>query len=236
MSTLPPSTPPNDTPISSAPAAPASPARTGDVWSRLRAVAFWSVVVGIALELVLLGLAAYSSRMPAGAQAFAQIASKITWSSIVCIGISLGLSLVNPRERVMGILGAVSGPAAFALARSVHKGTLQAISNAPEIVATPDVVSPFVLAGLKAVEYGVFGYWLGRISKDEGAPLGRFVRAGLAIGIVFGATFLFVFRAAKPEAEAVEYVSKGVNELVFPVGCALVLFVARKTTGSARRA
>lgn len=214
---------------------PSTPPATDTFWARLRAVAFWSVVVGIALELVLLGIAAYADRLPPGAAAFAQVAGKVTWSAIVCVGISCGLSLSGSRERVMGVLGALSGPAGFAVARSVHKGTLQAISSAPEVVVLPDVLSPFALAAFKAVEYGVFGWWLGRISRDERAPLVRYVRAGLAIGVVFGTAFLFAYRHAKPEADTVEVVSKAINELVFPVGCSLVLFVARRSTAAARR-
>jgi len=228
MSTAPPpSTPTNATPIASAD-------DSASFWRRLRAVVFWSVVIGIALELILLAIAAYARSMPSQAQAFAQVASKITWSSIVCIGIACGLSLANSRERVMGLLGAVSGPIGFAVARSVHKGTLQAIANAPEVVAQPEVLSPFVLAGIKVVEYGVFGYWLGRVSRDERAPLTRFLRAGLVIGVVFGSTILFALRAVKPEALPIEYVSKGINEMVFPIGCSLVLFVARKAKAAAR--
>lgn len=223
-------------PAAATTAAASGPSRDDAFWPRLRAVAFWSVVVGIVLELALLGVAAYADRLPAGAAAFAQVAGKVTWSSIVCIGISCGLSLAHSRERLMGLLGAVSGPVGFTVARSVHKGTLQAMSNAPEAVVLPDVLPPFALAALKAVEYGVFGYWLGRIARDERAPLGRFVRAGFVIGVVFGAVFLALYRRARPEADAVEVISKAVNELVFPVGCAVVLYVARRSTAAARTA
>lgn len=197
-------------------------------WQRMRRVAFWSVLIGIALELAILGLAALSDRSPGSAASIAQIASKVSWSYVVCLGISLGAAASNGRAQLMGFLGFLSGPAGFAVARSVHKGTLQAIADGPIAVA-PDLLSPFLLAGIKALEYGVFGLWLGRISKVDGARLSRYLGAGAVIGCVFGALFLTFFVRAKPDAGAIEIVSKGVNELAFPIGCAFVLFVTKRT-------
>lgn len=204
-------------------------------WRRTRRVALWSVVVGVVLELSILGLLALGPVLPDGARALAQVASKVSWSVVVCLGISLGLAVSNGREQLMGFLGAISGPAGFAVARSVHKGTLQMITSGP-VVASPDLLSPFLLAGVKALEYGVFGLWLGRISRDGRARIGLYLRAGALIGVVFGTLFLLLYARAKPDAEGLELVSKGLNELVFPIGCALVLFVSKRTTAAGQTA
>jgi hypothetical protein len=208
-------------------------ANSAPFWRRTRTVAFWSVVVGVALELLILGLVAIDNRLPDSAKAIAQVASKVSWSGVVCFGISCGLAATSSRAQIMGLLGAVSGPVGFAIARSVHKGTLQAISNAPT-VSTPDLLSPYLLAGIKAVEYGIFGIWLGRITQDDRSRLPRYVRAGFTIGIVFGALIVGLFVNAKPDMSAVELGAKGVNELVFPMGCAFVLFLTKKTSAAVR--
>ncbi len=53
------------------------------------------------------------------------------------------------------------------------------------------------------------------------------VCTGLALGVIFGGLVLFltVHGAPKPPA-AVSLLSKGINEVLFPVGCSLVLFSA----------
>jgi hypothetical protein len=216
-------------------ALPASETSSANFWRRARTVAFWSVAVGVALELVILGLVALDNKLPESARAIAQVASKVSWSGVVCFGISCGLAATSSRAQVMGLLGAVSGPVGFAIARSVHKGTLQAISNAP-VVAAPDLLSPYLLAGIKAVEYGIFGIWLGRITQDDSARWPRYVRAGCTIGIVFGALIVALFYNAKPTTSVVELGAKGVNELVFPMGCAFILFLTKRTSAVVRSA
>jgi hypothetical protein len=213
----------------------ANETNTASFWRRTRTVAFWSVVVGVALELLILGLVAMDKKLPESARAIAQVAGKVSWSGVVCFGISCGLAATNSRAAIMGFLGAVSGPIGFAIARSVHKGTLQAISNSPAI-ATPELFSPYLLAGIKAVEYGLFGVWLGRITQDDSARLPRYLRAGSTIGIVFGALIVFLFSNADPKMSAIALGAKGVNELVFPMGCAFVLFLTKRTSAAVRGA
>lgn len=206
---------------------------TAAFWRRTRTVAFWSVVVGVLLELSILGLVAIEKGLPDSARAIAQVASKVSWSGVVCFGISCGLAASSSRAQILGLLGAVSGPVGFAIARSVHKGTLQAISNVP--AGSPDdLYSPYLLAGIKAVEYGLFGLWLGRIVSDDEARLARYVRAGLTLGLVFAGLIVVLFQRAKPELSVVELAAKGVNELVFPVGCSFVLFLTKKTSAAVR--
>lgn len=51
--------------------------------------------------------------------------------------------------------------------------------------------------------------------------------AGLAIGLLFGGAMLALTLGSSPEPPpTVDLVSRGVNEILFPVGCALVLFSA----------
>lgn len=206
-------------------------ASTVSFWRRTRTVAFWSVVVGVVLELAILGLVALDNKLPDSARAIAQVASKVSWSGVVCFGISCGLAATSSRAQVMGFLGAVSGPIGFAIARSVHKGTLQAISNAP-VVASPDLLSPYLLAGIKAVEYGIFGLWLGRITQADPARFAQYLRAGAVIGVAFALLIVVLFKGADPQMSSIALGAKGVNELVFPIGCAFVLFLTKRTSAA----
>jgi hypothetical protein len=209
----------------------AAPTAPDLFWRRMRLVAFLSVVIGVGLELLLLAVVAAGSKMPDVAHAAAQVASKVAWSFVVCAGVSSGLALTSKRPRAMGLLGLVSGPLGFIVARAVHKSTLQALSDASPAA---DAVAPTIMALLRAVEYAAFGVWLGWIIGQSAAPFVRYLRAAIVIGIAFGAVFLWLFHRARPQAGMMDIVPKALNELLFPIGCACVLFVARRVSGAAR--
>jgi hypothetical protein len=195
-------------------------------WHRMRSVALWSVVLGVGIELALIALVAATSKAPATANAIAQIAGKVSWSFVVCAGISSGMALSSGMPRAMGLLGLLSGPLGFIVAKSIHKSALQALSDT---AMPPDAVSPAVMAALRAAEYGVFGLWLGLILRSAPTSFMRYLRAAVVIGVVFGAVFLILFTRARPNATMLDILPKGMNELLFPIGCAGVLFVARRT-------
>jgi hypothetical protein len=89
------------------------------------------------------------------------------------------------------------------------------------------------MALLRAVEYGAFGVWLGVILRNASAPLSRYLLAALVIAVVFGSVFLWLFVRAQPQAGMADLAPKVLNEFFFPVGCAAVLYVARKVSASA---
>jgi hypothetical protein len=46
------------------------------------------------------------------------------------------------------------------------------------------------------------------------------------VGLVFGGTILAVTLGSAPQTSTANLVSQGINEILFPVGCSLVLFSA----------
>jgi hypothetical protein len=207
----------------------ARPASRGsaDLWPTVLRVAWLSIGLGLALEILLLVLAAFTDTAGASPKPFiADLAQKISWSFIVCVGLAFGSTAATParvREGVMGLLGLLSAPAGFAVARIVHKVAKDALGAGGTVGAG---ASPLLIAGLKGVEYAVFGAVLAWIGK-RAMGLGAHVGAGLAIGLTFGIAIVAatVQAAAVPPA-AVDLAAKGVNEVMFPVGCALVLYAS----------
>ena len=83
-----------------------------------------------------------------------------------------------------------------------------------------------LVGGLKGVQYLLFGVVLGWITK-RAFGLKAHVAAGLAFGLTFGlAIVATTVRAAATPVPLVDMVARGINEVLFPVGCALVLYAS----------
>jgi hypothetical protein len=84
-----------------------------------------------------------------------------------------------------------------------------------------------LLATIKSVEYGVLGAVLARLDERSSATVGNYLRTGGWVGVVFGGAALGALAAfGSRSPTAADWLARAVNELFFPVGCALVLFAA----------
>jgi hypothetical protein len=86
---------------------------------------------------------------------------------------------------------------------------------------------PLWVLAIKAAEYACLGLALGWVGRRAwGSALGH-LAVGLMTGVVFGGVFLaVVVQSAPGPLSTPALLAKGVNELLFPVGCALVVFIA----------
>jgi hypothetical protein len=210
---------------SPAPAPAQAGAAGSDLWRTILRVAWLSIGLGLLLEVLLLLLAAFSGTGGSTPKPFvSDLVQKVSWSFIVCVGLALGSTASKARAGTMGLLGLISAPLGFTIARSLHKGVNQALG----VAGTVGGASPFLIAGLKALEYGVLGAALGAVTKRQGGgSLGAHLGTGAAIGITFGGTILAVLaRATITPMTPVDLAAKGINEVLFPVGCSLVLYAA----------
>ena len=123
----------------------------------------------------------------------------------------------------MGLPGLLSGPLAFEASRVIHKGALEALAVSG---GGGDDVSPVLIAAIKGLEYGCLGIGIGWVSQRPWGGAMAHVAVGLLVGVIFGGTELVLASGSVPAPSASELFVEGVNEVLFPVGCALVLFSA----------
>src|SRR5829696_6673656 len=155
----------------------------------------------------------------------ADLVRQVSWSVFVCVGLAIGTAVSKLRVPLTGVLGLLAAPTAFAVARSLHQSAAEALAVSGT-VSTSDV-SVVLIALLKGLEYGCLGLVVGWVGQRVWGGVFAHVAAGLAVGVVFGGAIVSLTYAAAPEPlPAAKVVSQGVNEVLFPVGCALVLFVA----------
>lgn len=210
--------------IVSATAIPEKASAQDSILPQVVRVAWMSIGLGIAFEIVLLVLAAFTGTAgESGRPALADLAQKISWSFLVCVGLAFGTAARKIREVVMGGMGFLSAPLAFVAAKAIHKGLGQALGT---IGPGAPFTFPLLIAGLKALEYGALGALLGYASRTN-KSLAFHVTAGIATGLTFGVLLIWAGVRSQPgPVGAVDLASRGINEILFPLGCSLVIYAS----------
>lgn len=202
-------------------------------WVPLLRAIWLAILVGLGVEILCLALQTGLLKLPPTATILADTLQRVSWSVLVCAGLAAGLALprgpgIASNGRAMSLIGLLSAPLAFAAARAIHQAVLHAANGEPGAAAGPLV---FAIAGIRAVEYGVFGYMLARLVRMPPPRWRGYVGLGAAIGAAFGTITLITMSAMSPTAAAgAVHAVRGINELVFPIGCALVLYATARTT------
>lgn len=106
-----------------------------------------------------------------------------------------------------------------------------AVADESPATAGRTVLSTLATA-VKTLEYAVLGMLVGRLLRTPSSTFGSHALTGLAVGLVFGSVVLWLNHvhavAAGSAMPAARVAAICVNELLFPVGCAIVIyFVAR---------
>ena len=200
-------------------------AAASNVWAKVITVAWMSIFLGVGIEFLLLAALALTAKVPSVGAVVADTAQKVSWAVFVCVGLALGNAALKARPAVMGILGLISAPLGFATARSVHKGALQALG----LSSVAGGASPLLIGLLKGLEYGALGLVVGKLGR-QGKGLGAYVTAGAVAGLTFGILIVVLLTRAAPAAGAAAILPRAINEILFPMGCALVLYAAEALT------
>lgn len=179
---------------------------------KLIRAAWMAIVLGLVMQLLVLAVRG-SSR----ATLIPDTSQKIAWSAIVCFGVAVGATAsARFRSAAMGLAGLLSAPAAFAIARIVQKALSAAAGSGG---AFRDVL---FLALLKALEYGGFGLATGWLSSAGMTRAHHYAITGALTGLFFGSIITAVVTAGG----TARMLPLALNEILFPIGCAMVLFVS----------
>ena len=182
-------------------------------------IAWLSVLLGLAMEVLLLTAALLLGARPGARAVLAETVQKVAWSTIVCLGLGIGNGAARTLPPMAGLAGLVAGPLGFVIAKALHQGVAQALGVALAATTHPSAV---VLALLKGIQYGGLGHGLSWIGRHYGTSATAHVGMGLAAGAVFGGATLALMSPLATTA----LVARGLNEIIFPVGCSLVVYAA----------
>ncbi|HET7479161.1 MAG TPA: hypothetical protein VFJ72_06560 [Rubrobacteraceae bacterium] len=203
--------------------APLIPAPGPGFASTLLRVAWLAILLGLGMEglLILLGTG-LGDALGLG-QLAADLVRNVSWSVFVCVGLAIGVTVAKARLPVAGLIGFLAAPVAFEVSRVVHRGALEALAATGGV---SEGTSPFLIAAIKALEYGALGLAISWLGQRSWAGVMAHALTGLAVGLVFGGSILALTLAAAPQSSTADLISQAVNEVIFPVGCSLILFAA----------
>jgi hypothetical protein len=184
-------------------------------------VAWLAIALGLAMEALLLLLGSRFGELLGAKSIVADLAKNLSWSLFVCTGLAVGTAASQARAPAMGLMGLLAAPVAFEVSRVVHKGTLEAL----DISGSADT-SPVLVAVIKGFEYGCLGLAVGWLGRRPWGGAAAHAAVGLAVGLVFGGAIVLLTVPSGAQMSVAELVLRGVNEVLFPLGCSLVLYAS----------
>jgi hypothetical protein len=192
-------------------------------WVTLLWVAWLAILLGLLLQLALLLVGAGFGTVTGLELLLVETSRTVCWSLLVCVGVALGRVVAKGRVPLEGATGLLAAPLALTAANTLQKGVAEALN----VTGAPVGPAPLWVLAIKAAEYACLGLALGWIGRRAwGSALGH-AGAGLVTGIVFGGAFLtIIIQSAPTPLSTPSLLARGINELLFPVGCALVVFIA----------
>lgn len=194
----------------------------------LARAAWLAILLGLTVQILVLVAKIAAGGQSTHVQLIVDVASGVTWSALVCSGVAVGTVLSRHRAAMMGLLGLVSAPVAWAAAKGVQRG-VQSMLGVPVETIGPLV---YQVGVVKTMEYALLGVLLGRLVRTPSSTLRTHVLTGLLVGLAFGGMILLLnymhASATGAGLPVARIVAICVNELLFPIGCATVIYyVAR---------
>ena len=187
-----------------------------DIKAALLGVGGLSLLLGLALEALIFVLD------PAEASV-RDLVSSVVRSLVICTALALAINAWEARAQTVGLAGLLAAPAAFYIARFLVNVTAQILEITGD--SGPAPVPPMLLAALKGLEYGCIGLAIGWLEqRSRTGPL-RFALVGLVAGAVFGGIILTL--TSRGDLSSTNLIPWGVNELLFPTGCTLIIFASK---------
>jgi hypothetical protein len=194
-----------------------------DFIAKLLRAAWLAILLGLLVQLALLLAAAEVGGAARLRPLTADTVRTLGWSVLVCTGIALGRGASQAGAPQMGVAGLLAAPLALTTANMLQKGVAEALAVAPDSRGA----TPLWVLAIKAAEYGCLGAAFGWLGRRSWAGALAHATAGLITGMVFGSARLaLAAQSASAPPRPAQLVVQGVNELLFPIGCALVVYAA----------
>ena len=126
-------------------------------------VAWLAVLLGLGMEALLVLIVLGLGTFPGMGATVADLVRQVAWSVFVCVGLAIGTAVSKLRVPLMGVMGLLAAPTAFAVARSLHQSAAEALKVSGTVSSSD--VSVVLIALLKGLEYGCLGLIIGWVGQ-----------------------------------------------------------------------
>lgn len=199
---------------------------------RITIIAGCSILLGFAIQGLILAVKLWGGAFPAATTVITDLTQGVTWSLIICIGVGIITSLSKAKPVLAGALSFLAAPLAVAVAKA-GQATVAGLISAAEQQA---ILSLGTISALRAVEYGLLGWALTRLVQRNEARASPYFGAGGLVGLVFGGAIVWITFSVATAASATpglaQMISTAINEILFPLGCAGVIYAGQAVTRS----
>ena len=187
-------------------------------------VGFLSIALAVLLQLVQI-VAIFAAGADYGLpKVFRDGLLKLPWAVLVCVSLWIAIRMGRNRIRIAAVVGLLAAPVASLLARACAE-----LAHAYMAAAAPaPSPSAFLVAALKGAEYASLALVVTWLQGRVWAAALHHALAGFLVGLLFGGALLvLIVRFTSEPVTMATLLAWAVNELLFPVGCALILSSAR---------
>lgn len=199
-------------------------------------IALCAVLLGLGIQLLILVARLAAGGPWPGAALLADTAGGVTWALLVCTGVGIGTSVLRVRAMLAGLLAAICAPIAIAAAKAAQR----MVAGMTDAVEQQAILSLGSISLARAVEYGVLGFLLGTLAQRGEKRVSRYLGAGCLVGLVLGGAVVWLTHYVAAQAgsglTSAQLAVGVVNEMVFPVGCAIVIYAGQLVGRSFSRA
>jgi hypothetical protein len=146
------------------------------------------------------------------------LTKKVAWSLPLCAA----LAVVTQRSSVMGITGMFAAPFASLFSSLIDSQLRELFLTVATDALSSETLAMAVFRGL---EYGLLGALVGYLVSQQRNSLRNHSLLGLLVGIIFGSVIVYL-QLQVPYNQPEEILLQNIGELIFPLGCSVILKVA----------
>jgi hypothetical protein len=196
--------------------------RTEDLVRNISTIVVLSIVLGLVLQVAIV-----TTRAIFGADSpswLPETVGSVSWALIVCFGVAAGTTIMRSTATTAGIIALIFTPIALAAAKAAQKGMTVLLGQPAENLSA----SIFLIAAIKAIQYGFLSYVLVILTRRGSDSLRPYLLFGIGVGLTFGLLLTFIAAwTADPAMPTAKLASTTVNEVLFPLGCVIAIYIAR---------
>jgi len=206
------------------PAAMAPAARDNKLFSTIFTAAWMAILLGLLVQLAIFGAKTGAGAVVPAMVLVVDIASGIAWSVIVCGGVAIGTVAAKNAPPLMGVLGLICAPLAFAAAKGTQRGVAWMLGQPMEQISA----LTYQIGAAKALEYALLGFVLGNLIRTPKSTLPNHTVVGILFGTLFAAIILWLNFNSGGQMPTPKVAATATNEFIFPIGCSLVIYWVAK--------